>query len=57
VGVATLDPNTDREGFDSATLMRAADAAMYEAKQSGRDRVVVASPAKNSGGLERATPH
>jgi diguanylate cyclase (GGDEF)-like protein len=43
VGVATLDPDTDGEGFDSATLMRAADAAMYEAKHSGRDRVVVAS--------------
>ena len=57
VGVATLDPNTDGEGFDSATLMRAADAAMYEAKQSGRDRVPAASPAKNSGGLESAKPH
>jgi two-component system cell cycle response regulator len=57
VGIATVDPNTDGEGFESATLMRAADAAMYEAKQSGRDRVVVASPAKNSHRLERATPH
>jgi len=36
--------------------MRAADAAMYEAKQSGRDRVVVAPPAKISGGLERVAP-
>ena len=56
VGVATLDPSTDGEGFDSATLMRAADAAMYEAKRSGRDWVVVASPAKNSG-LESAKPY
>jgi diguanylate cyclase (GGDEF)-like protein len=57
VGVATLEPSTAGEGFDSATLMRAADAAMYEAKRSGRDRVVVASPAENGGGLERVTPH
>ena len=54
VGVATLDPNTDGEGFDSAALMRAADAAMYEAKQSGKDRVVVAPAARNSDGVERA---
>ena len=53
VGVATLDPNMDGEGFDSATLMRAADVAMYDAKRSGRDRVV-ASPTTNSGGLEGA---
>ena len=44
VGVATVDPHLDRQGIDSATLMGAADAAMYEAKRSGRDRVVVASP-------------
>jgi two-component system, cell cycle response regulator len=56
VGVATLDPKTDGEDFDSATLMRAADAAMHEAKRSGRDRVVVRSPAKNNGGPERLMP-
>jgi diguanylate cyclase (GGDEF)-like protein len=56
VGVATLEPNTAGEGFDSATLMRAADAAMYEAKRSGRDRVVVGSPAESNGGLESLMP-
>lgn len=56
VGVATFDPKTDGGGFDSAALMRAADAAMYDAKHSGRDRVVVASPARSNGGLGSATP-
>jgi diguanylate cyclase (GGDEF)-like protein len=44
VGVATVDPKLDPERIDSAMLMGAADAAMYEAKRSGRDRVVVALP-------------
>lgn len=39
VGVATLAPRTDGAVVDPATLMRAADAAMYEAKRSGRNRV------------------
>jgi diguanylate cyclase (GGDEF)-like protein len=44
VGVASIDPATNVRPIDSASLMRAADVAMYEAKRSGKDRVAAASP-------------
>lgn len=40
IGIAT----TDFSGFDLEVLLAAADAALYEAKARGRNRVVVAEP-------------
>jgi len=37
IGVAVLRPNEDRD-----SLLRRADAALYEAKNAGRDRVMMA---------------
>ena len=42
LGVVVLDPQAGEEIADPATLMRAADAALYEAKRMGRDRVALA---------------
>jgi diguanylate cyclase (GGDEF)-like protein len=43
IGIA-IYPN---EGVDASTLLQAADRALYEAKEAGRDRVAVASQLKN----------
>jgi diguanylate cyclase (GGDEF)-like protein len=44
------------EQVDYDTLFRAADAALYDAKRAGRNRVVAAAPPAESGEAEPATP-
>ena len=44
IGVASIDPQTDGQLVDSASLLRVADAAMYEAKRRGKNRIAAASP-------------
>jgi diguanylate cyclase (GGDEF)-like protein len=44
LGLASVDPETDPQVLAAATLMRAADAAMYDAKRRGKNCIATAWP-------------
>jgi two-component system, cell cycle response regulator len=52
IGIATLDADDARNGVDPHTLLRDADAAMYEAKRRGKNTVV----AVQTNGAAEAAP-
>jgi PleD family two-component response regulator len=50
IGVAVYEPATSPASFSSNSFLRQADAALYRAKDEGRDRIVVAEGPPKRGG-------